>query len=144
MKATIKTIDPDGVAVDFETKEMGLEALLNLVPQIKQALVEAGYELVDTYPAQTVNVTPAASAAPTFAVEKIVATVDAESGKIYWRVKGSEFQKFGVIIYPEILEAAGLADLNPLKPFTEPGWVAHYSLKENGKPKKVLRLERHS
>lgn len=140
MKAIIKTIDPDGVAVDFETKEMALEALLNLVPQIKKALVEAGYELVDTYPAQTVNVTPAASAAPTFAVDAITATVD--NGKAYWRVKGGEFQKWGVIVYPEVLEAAGLADLNPLKPFSEPGWVAHYSLKENGKPKKVIRLEK--
>jgi len=145
MKAIINTLDPDGVAVNFETAEMKLGQLLSLLPQIKESLAAAGYELMDGHPAHPAPRPElvAGPAAPSFLVDKIVATVDSEKDKIYWRVKGGEFQKFGVIIYPEVFEAAGLADrLNPLKPFTEPGWVAVYSLKENGAPKKVIRLER--
>lgn len=141
MKAIIRTLDPDGVAVDFQTEEMKLQQLIALLPQVKEHLAAAGYELIDSHPAQVVEAAPPAAAGPQFMVEKIVATVDAEANKVYWRVKGAEFQKFGVIIYPEVLEAAGLK-LDPLRPFTEPGWIAVYSLKENGTPKKVTRLYR--
>jgi hypothetical protein len=142
MKAIIRTLDPDGVAVDFQTEEMKLQQLIALLPQVKEHLAAAGYELIDSHPAQVVEAAPPAAASqPTFMVEKIVATVDAEAGKTYWRVKGAEFQKFGVIIYPEVLEAAGLK-LDPLKVFSEAGWMAVYSLKENGTPKKVTRLYR--
>lgn len=144
MKAIINTLDPDGVAVNFETEEMKLGQLLSLLPQIKESLAAAGYELIDSHPAQTVAAPAAPTvAAPSFMVDKIVATVDSEKDKIYWRVKGGEFQKFGVIVYPEVFDTCGLTDrLNPLKPFTEPGWVAVYSLKENGTPKKVIRLSK--
>lgn len=139
MKATIKCLDPDGVAVNFETEEMKLAQLLPLIPQIKSELAKAGYELIDSHPAQTTEPAPA-PAALTFPVDQITATVS--DGKAYWRVKGGEFQKWGVIVYPEVIEAAGIGELNPLKPFTEAGWIASYTLKENGKPKKVTRLMR--
>lgn len=138
MKAIIKTIDPDGVAVNFETEEMKLSKLLPLLGQVKAELVKAGYELIDSQPAQTVDSQPAST--PSFVVSRITATV--EDGKAYWRVKGGEFQKWGVIVYPEVLEAAGLGELDPLKVFEEDGMVAQYCLKENGKPKKVVRLSR--
>lgn len=141
MKAIINAIDGDGVAVAFQTEEMKLTALLALVPQVKAALVQAGYELVDSHPAQTVE---AGVPAPgqQFAVSELTATVS--DGKAYWRVKGGQFQKWGVIVYPEVLEAAGLGELNPLQPWSEAGWLAEYCLKENGKPKKVTRLWRAS
>jgi len=145
MKAIIRTIDPTGVPVDFQTDEMKLAQLLMVLPQIKDALTEGGYEILDGQPvmAPPVQILQSAPVAPatSFAVSEISATV--ADGKVYWRVKGGEFQKWGVIVYSEVLDAAGLTErMNPLKPFTEAGWVAHYTLKENGKPKKVTRLER--
>ncbi len=140
MKATIKCLDPDGVAVDFETEEMKLSQLLPLLPQIKAELVKAGYELIDSHPAQLVGAEAAPPQSLSFPVSELTATVS--DGKAYWRVKGGQFQKWGVIVYPEVMEAAGLTDLNPLQPFTEAGLQAVYCLKENGKPKKVIRLER--
>ena len=65
-----------------------------------------------------------------------------------WVVKGGNFLKYGVTCWPEVLEAAGIAEkLDPLKENTPRGlWVAHYSERqtEDGRwaPDKVLRLER--
>lgn len=142
MKAIIRTIDPTGVPVDFQTDEMKLAQLLAVLPQIKDALVDGGYEILDGQPVAVQNLQSGPAApATSFAVSEISATV--ADGKVYWRVKGGEFQKWGVIVYSEVLDAAGLTErMNPLKPFAEAGWVAHYTLKENGKPKKVTRLER--
>lgn len=66
-----------------------------------------------------------------------------------WVVKGGNFKKFGVTCWPEMLEAAGLEKLDPLKENKPKGkWVAHYNERENdeGKwvPDKVLNLERVS
>ncbi|MEX2144408.1 MAG: hypothetical protein WD740_07420 [Anaerolineales bacterium] len=63
-----------------------------------------------------------------------------------WVVKGGKFKKFGVTCWPEILEAAGVADkLDPLKDNKPRGtWVAHYNQRQNdeGKwvPDKVTKL----
>lgn len=64
-----------------------------------------------------------------------------------WVVKGGNFKKFGVTCWPEMLEAAGLEKLDPLKENKPKGkWVAHYNERENdeGKwvPDKVVSLER--
>lgn len=90
---------------------------------------------------------PASQPAPivagelSFKAETMTATVD--SGKVYWKVKGGSFQKHGVTIWPEVLEEAGIKpdDLNPLKPVDLSRFVAVCSAKENGQPKKVIRLE---
>jgi hypothetical protein len=141
MKAIIRTIDPTGVPVDFQTDEMKLAQLLAVLPQIKDALTDGGYEILDGQPVAVQNLQSAPAPATSFAVSEISATV--ADGKVYWRVKGGEFQKWGVIVYSEVLDAAGLTErMNPLKPFAEGGWVATYTLKENGKPKKVTALRR--
>lgn len=141
MRAIIKTKSPAGFEVEFDTETVGdRHVLLESIPRFEDELLEAGYVpmSVSIIPAQAA---PATTSGPaSFVVDKITATVD--DGKAYWRVKGGEFQKWGVIVYQEVLEAAGLGELNPLKPFSEPGLVAYYSLKEDGKPKKVTRLER--
>lgn len=143
MKAMIKVQSPAGFEITFETPEMeNRHVLLEVLPRFETELIEAGYEPVSMSqsgtPAQPAPVNGQAS----FLVDKITATVDGEKGLVYWRVKGGEFQKFGVVIYPEALETAGLGELNPLKPFSEPGMIAYYSVKEDGKPKKVTWLER--
>lgn len=147
MKAMIKVQSPAGFEITFETPEIeNRHVLLEVLPRFEAELIEAGYEPVSVSQADMSQPGAPAPAQPvnggqaSFLVDKITATVD--DGKAYWRVKGGEFQKWGVIVYPEVLEAAGLGELNPLKPFSEPGMVAHYSLKEDGKPKKVTKLER--
>lgn len=73
-----------------------------------------------------------------------------EKGKLSFKVKGGGFKKFGVLVWPEVLEAAGLRpDSFPIGdevPFA--GYSAHYILgdpNEAGKqfPRKITRLVRH-
>ena len=141
MKAQIQVVSPNGFVTIFETPDLpDRHTLLEVLPRFEAELLEAGYD-----PIETNRPTSAPAAQPTelagFMVDSITATVS--DGKAYWRVKGGEFQKWGVIVYDEVLERAGLlATLNPLKPYSEPGMVAYYSLKENGKPKKIIRFER--
>jgi hypothetical protein len=143
MKDRIRVLSPAGFIHEFETPEFkDRHELLAALPLFEDELLEAGYT-----PAPAAAVAPPApQPAPTangsasFLVDSITATVS--DGKAFWRVKGGEFQKWGVIVYDEVLQAAGLGELNPLKPHSEPGMVAWYSLKPDGKPKKVTRLER--
>lgn len=77
-----------------------------------------------------------------FAAETMTATVD--DGKVYWKVKGGVYRKFGIIVWPEVLEDAGFVvdELNPLKQIDLVGWTAVFSVKENGQPHKVIKLSR--
>lgn len=89
---------------------------------------------------------PSASASQSFEVESIKLAAGGEHPR--WVVKGGNFLKYGVTCWPEVLEAAGIADkLDPLKDNTPSGrWIAHYSERQNDEgrwaPDKVLRLER--
>jgi len=59
-----------------------------------------------------------------------------------WVVKGGKFTKYGITCWPEVLEKAGLK-LDPMKENTPTGkWTATYLLNEEGKPDKVVLLER--
>lgn len=145
MKAKIEALSPLGFIVQFETPDLnGRADLLESLTKFQAELSAAGWQ--PTTPAalpQPAQPGPAQNGhadLPCFLVDSITATV--AEGKVSWRVKGGEFQKWGVVIYPEVLERAGLGELNPLKTFSEPGLVAYYSLKDDGKPKKVIRLER--
>lgn len=83
-----------------------------------------------------------ASHSESFQAESMEATVN--KGKAYWKVKGGKFAKFGVTIWPEVLEDAGfnLDELDTDSSYNLSGYVASYSLKEDGKPEKVTKLER--
>lgn len=143
MKTIIKTISPAGFEMLFETPDVAdREKLLTTLANFEDQLLEAGYTPApSSHPAMApAAAAPPSTAAASFLVDSITATV--ADGKAYWRVKGGEFQKWGVIVYPEVLAAADLADLNPLKPYTEAGLTAYYSTKDDGKPKKITRLER--
>lgn len=142
MKARIKVISPAGFQIEFETPEIeDRHKILSTLPLFEDELLEAGYKPITPESAPAAPAQPAPANGPaSFLVDSITATV--ADGKAYWRVKGGEFQKWGVIVYDEVLRAAGLDELNPLKPYTEPGMVAYYSRKDDGKPKKVTRLER--
>lgn len=75
-----------------------------------------------------------------FAASEMICTVS--EGKAYWKVKGGQFTKFGVTIWPEVLQAAGFDPdtLNPMKPVSLAGYTAHYVLNDEGKAQKVTAL----
>lgn len=65
-------------------------------------------------------------------------SVTSEDDKTFYKVKGGEFSKFGVTVYPEVLRAAGIE----LKSQPLDGWQAWYNETEkDGKTqRKVTRL----
>ena len=142
MKAQMQVVSPNGFAITLETPELpDRHALLEALSRFEDELIEAGYAPVETNRPTAPAMAPQSAELTGFIVDSIAATVS--DGKAYWRVKGGEFQKWGVIVYDEVLERSGLLTiLNPLKTYSEPGLVAYYSLKENGKPKKIVRFER--
>lgn len=78
-----------------------------------------------------------------FEVESIQLAAGGEHPR--WVVRGGKFKKFGVTCWPETLEAAGIAKLDPLKENKPRGnWTALYTERQNeeGKwvPDKVTKL----
>jgi len=76
-----------------------------------------------------------------FEAEQLVANMS--SGKTYWKVKGGKYGKFGVAVWPEVLDAAGLASdkLDPSQVYDLAGYKA-FTVSSEGKPQKVTRLEK--
>ena len=76
-----------------------------------------------------------------FDASELVGTM--AGGKTYWKVKGGQFTKFGVTVWPEVLKDAGLAtDLDPMQVYSLQGYKAFYVTKDEGKPDKVVKLEK--
>jgi hypothetical protein len=74
-----------------------------------------------------------------FSAETLVANVN--EGKAYWKVQGGPFTKFGVTIWPEVLNEAGFDcdQLDSTQTYSLAGHTATYT-KVDGKPKKVTLL----
>lgn len=108
----------------------------------------------DNYPAPAAQPAPAnrtnghaqpaqaVEATESFQAETLVGSV--ADGKVFWKVKGGKFSQWGVTVWPETLKAAGfdVAQLNPATPggYSLAGFTAHYTLKDDGKAKKIVRL----
>jgi len=83
-----------------------------------------------------------------FHAETLAASMN--EGKVYWKVKGGKFSKFGVNIWPETLDAAFKSgamwdvdgELDPATIYNITGLVAHYTLNDKGQPQKVTALVR--
>ncbi len=76
----------------------------------------------------------------TFPAERLVGKL--EGGKSYWKVQGGKFSKFGVNIWPEVLFAADLKNLDPATVYDLTGYTAYYTMKDNGKEDKVVNLSK--
>jgi hypothetical protein len=77
----------------------------------------------------------------TFLADQLVA--DVLDGRAYWKVKGGQYRKHGIRVWPEVLEAFGvnLAELNPTEPFSlPPGTVATFVYNEDGTINKVIHF----
>ena len=75
----------------------------------------------------------------TFQAQRLIG--ESRKGKDYWKVAGGRFAKFGVRVWPEVLEAAGI-DVDSLDTSQEYelSLTAVY-IEEDGKPVKVISLE---
>ena len=98
----------------------------------------------------TVSTPPAAAAHPdgplTFQAVDMVGSTS--QGKTYWKVRGGQFTKFGVTIWPETLKVAGfdMDALDPAEVYDLTGYKAFYILNaekstpEKEVPEKVVAL----
>lgn len=76
-----------------------------------------------------------------FMTEKLLVTNS--SGKMYYKVVGKPFTKFGVTVWPEVLDTTGM-QVNRLeaREYNFPNYKAIYIKNGKGNPEKVIRLEK--
>jgi len=74
-----------------------------------------------------------------FPVEAIEYGGKSSNGGDVWKVKGGNFAKWGLPLYPEIAQLSGL-HLDPANPPQVGNWTAHYFETPDGK-KKITRIE---
>lgn len=149
--ATVKVVNPKTQMEWFFTVRGHSQiSLLDQIETIEAALIKRGYTALDAYIDQRrdernggqheANGNGGNNQPLTFQAKTLVASVT--EGTAYWKVKGGQFTKFGVMIWPEILEAAGFHDLNPLETYELNGFTAVYTKKDDGKIDKVTSLVR--
>lgn len=70
--------------------------------------------------------------------------VEDRNGKKFYKVAGGRWKKYGVTVWDEVLEAAGVktAQLEGGKTYKMAGWRAFVENTPEGKPHKVVRLEK--
>lgn len=132
--------------------------LISAMPVINESLAGQGLIALDAYvdgrraerqgekalpsPAVSTSSNQLPSDALTFKAETLTKSTDGD--KTYYKVKevkGGQFSRYGVTVWPEVLVAAGF-DLDTLTGETSlAGYIAHYILPDNGKPAKVIGLE---
>ncbi len=94
---------------------------------------------------------PAAKSAPQpaqaqlleFAAETLEGSMN--KGKVYWKVKGGQYNKYGVTVWPEVLATAfDPTTLDPATIYNMKGYTARYQMGLNDKgvpvPEKVVEL----
>lgn len=160
--ATAKVVNPETQAEWLVTvREVNAgKLLIGGLPDVEKELLRQGYIAMDDYidqrraerqngtqARQPVQQTPGAppvqsNGTKTFAASEL--SISVNDGKPYFKIKGGKFTKYGVIIWPEVLEAAGydVNALDPMQTYNLNGWQAIYSTKEDGKPEKVVELRR--
>ena len=73
-----------------------------------------------------------------FRAETLAASV--EKGKTYWKVMGGRFTQFGLIVWPEVLAAAGFSDLDPFQSYDLAGWVVRYTPATETENNRIVEL----
>ncbi len=67
---------------------------------------------------------------------------ESSGGKDAWKVKGGKWTQWGVRIWPEVLDAAGIPseNLDVDKTYKLDGYTAYYVENDQGNPQKVVNL----
>lgn len=125
---------------------------------VLESLGESGWQGIEDNGGRTISATvPRAGAAParpsaplgddaepySFPATTLLAG-SIKNGKVFWKIKGGRWEKWGVTVYPEILAAAGfdVEGLDASKEYSLNGFTAYFLAKADGTPIKVTRLER--
>jgi len=144
--ATVKVVDESGFEFLLTTRAHTMKEVLGNIKVLREYLLETGWAPANGYrqqsapsqaqPAQIADGQPVMS----FPAEKMVKST--HKGKTYWKVQGGRFSQFGVTIWPEVLESAGFnveeLDKEDERPLS--GLMAWYTINEDGKPAKVIKL----
>lgn len=126
--------------VEFSFLYRGYEPKLTLQGETGEGLLKKMVAAIDKLEKMGAVAPGTTDTVLIFDAEEMVASV--LEGETYWKVKGGAFRKFGVTIWKEGLEASGFAfgEMDVSKKYNLKGWSAHCELKEDGKPKKVVKL----
>lgn len=136
--ATVKVVHQEtGFEWLFTVRGVNANRLLSELVQFGDKLSQAGF-VPASAPRQ-----PASQESPQgdlfFEAIELVGSV--HEGKAYWKIKGGQFSKFGVTIWPEVLGPTGfdVEKLNPMEKYPL-NHKAYYVTKEDGTALKVVRL----
>lgn len=126
---------PKQVGQQPQGQQQQSQAAANSLPPVKGEKSERAAQL--TPPAATNG-----GNRLSFQAESMVGSV--QDGQQYWKVKGGKFSKYGVTVWPEVLEAAGfdIDALNIGQRYNLQGYVAYYQMNSENKPHKVTELVR--
>ena len=141
---TLRDVDEDVLLTRFGKLINKLEENYKVVPKGYSKPNGNGSQNTKSVPMPTGDVPPPAQPQEDlmFEAERLVGSTSGD--KTYWKVQGGKFSKYGVNIWPEVLEAAGFDpdQLDPKTTYDLTGYTAYYSLKENGKEDKVINLSK--
>jgi len=129
------------VSLNFSASIRGYAVQLTLRGEDEANTLDRFDRLVDILEGEYGVSAPGKPGELAFEATQLVPNVN--DGTVYWKVKGGRFQKWGVTIWPEVLEKAGFVveELDPINGRDLEGWVAVYVLdEEKGHPKKVVEL----
>lgn len=144
------TIDGEQVKLQITNRfKASPEQIANTV----EAQIEAWKQLRAKYPRPTIlvanpdpmRVAVGESGDPLPPVKSFIAeklSVSTSEGKTFFKVKGGNFTQYGVPVWPEVLNPAGIVITDPANPPSIQGWKAEYiEYEKNGKKQmKVTRL----
>lgn len=154
------TIDRNGganITVRSRPGEPG-QTFLDRLMRMKEEVEKRGFNAKTPLPEPTKSEQPPKSATPmptkaeptaekqgeekqvTFKAETMSATTS--KGKVYWKVAGGMYKKFGVTIWGEVLAESGFDPdkLDPTRTYDLTGYTAYVYMNEDGKPSKVWKL----
>jgi hypothetical protein len=143
---TFKWTDADGYEHMITCRSWSENSLLQAVDKAKKQIKER-----EGVPANSKSAVapapPSSDGSKAFTADSMEITIKGE--KTYCKVKGNPFTQYGVNVWQEVLQAAGLVtkhveELDPRNPPDVSGWVCFYTEKqlENGKtvPDKIVKM----
>ena len=119
--ATVKIVSPAGFDWMLTARDTTVSGLMDKIAFLEDYLVERGWgAAIGQQGGQ-------ASGSKSFTAESL--SVSVQEGQAYFKVKGGQFTKYGVNIWPEVMEQSGfnMEEINPMEPPNIAGMVAHYS-----------------
>jgi len=122
--ATVKIVSPAGFDWMLTARDVTVAGLLDKIAQMEEYLLRHDWSASGgRQQASQVS----GDGGRSFTAESL--SVSVQEGQAYFKVKGGQFTKYGVNIWPEVMEKSGfnMEEINPMEPPNIAGMVAHYS-----------------